>query len=125
MAVDLEKLLVGWLSPEIPDTRVCTELPATLPELTVQVTQLPGGVRPLVSFEDVRVDIDSYGQSREAARQLADNVDRLITEELPGHVVSGVLIQSADGSSAAWTPYDNTNVRRMTATYVVRTKNLA
>lgn len=125
MAVDLEKLLVGWLTPLVPDARVCTELPATLPELTVQVTQLPGGVRPVVSFEDTHVDIDCYGQNRETARQLATTVDRLLTEDLPGQVVSGVLIQSTSGSSAAWTPYDNTNVRRMTATRVIRTQNLA
>lgn len=125
MAVDLEKLLVGWLAPLVPDARVCTELPDTLPDLTVQITQLPGGVRPVVSFEDTRVDIDCYGLTRASAKQLADTVDQLITEELPGHVVSGVLIQSTSGFSAAWTPYDNTDVRRMTATRVIRSQNLA
>ena len=125
MAVDLEKLLVEWLAPQQPDARLCTELPAQLPALTVQITQLPGGTRPLVSFEDVRVDVDSYGQDRAAARDLANQVDHLITVELPGNVVAGVLIQSVSGSSAAWTPYDNTNVRRMTATYVFRTQTLA
>jgi hypothetical protein len=123
MYVDVEKVLIGWLSDRFPAARVCAELPADLPEQTIQVVRLGGG-RPAVPFDDANVDIDCYAGNRMAARDLAEQVSHALMYELPGHVADGAIFLAADCFSApSWAPYDNTTVRRMTAAYRIRTHN--
>lgn len=123
MYVDVEKALIGWLADRFPNARVCAELPADLPELTIQVVRFGGG-RPQIPFDEANVDIDVYGPNRVQARALAEQVSHAVMYSLPRYVADGAIFVAADCFSApSWAPYDNTDVRRMTSTYRIRTHN--
>ena len=123
MYVDVEKVLIGWLAEHFPDSRVCAELPNTLPARTIQVVRFGGG-RPSVPFDEANVDIDSYAATRVEARTLAERVSDALMYELPGHSEDGAIFVAAECFSApSWIPYDNTTVRRFTAAYRIRTHN--
>ena len=123
MYVDVEKGLIDWLAAHFPSARVCAELPAELPAQTIQVVRFGGG-RPSVPFDEANVDIDCYAATREQARVLAEQVCSAVMYVLPGYKANGAIYLSADCFSApSWAPYDNTNVRRMTAAYRLRTHN--
>jgi hypothetical protein len=120
---DIEALLVDWLTPRFTSSRLCTELPATLPESTIQVVRFGGG-RPMVPFDLPSVDVDCYGQTRSAARGVAEQVAHALVFDLPGFVWAGVRVISVECvSGPSWAPYDNTNVRRLSAAYQIRTHN--
>lgn len=121
--LDVEKTLVNWLATRFPSARSCTELPATLPAQVVQVVRFGGG-RPTVPFDEATVDVDCYAVDRVSARNFAEDVSHALTFELPGLAVDGAIVLSAECLTApSWAPYDNTNVRRMTAAYLIRTHN--
>lgn len=123
MYVDVEKALIGWLGEQFSTVRVCAELPADLPERTIQVVRFGGG-RPSVPFDDANVDIDCYAPTRVAARDLAEQVSHAVMYALPRYATDGaIFISAACISAPAWAPHDNTNVRRMTAAYRIRTTN--
>jgi hypothetical protein len=121
---DIEALLIDWLTPRFTGSRVCAELPATLPDSTIQVVRFGGG-RPSVPFDLANVDIDCYGITRAAAHDLAEQVAHGLMFDLPGYwATDGTgVIGVACLSAPNWAPYDNTNVRRMTAAYQIRTHN--
>ena len=123
MYVDVEKALIGWLAVRFPTSRVCAELPADLPPLTIQVQRFSGG-RPTVPFDIANIDVDCYAPDRVQVRELAEQVCHALMYALPRYVADGAIFLSADCFSApSWAPYDNTSVRRMTAAYSIRTHN--
>lgn len=123
MYVDVEKVLIGWLADRFPAARVCAELPADLPEFTIQVVRFGGG-RPSVPFDDANVDIDCFAPTRIQARALAEQVCHALMYSLPGYAADGAKFLSAECFSApSWAPWDNTTVRRMTAAFQIRTHN--
>lgn len=120
---DVEQLLTGWLAGHLSGVRVCTELPATLPAQVVQVVRF-GGTRPTIPFDLANVDVDCYTADRWSSHNLAEQVASLLMYTLPGTPLSGVTFLSAEPISApSWAPYDNTNVRRTTAAYLIRSHN--
>lgn len=121
--VDVEKTLVVWLATRFPSARSCTELPATLPPLVVQIQRFGGG-RPEIPFDEATVDVDCYAPDRATARDFAEQVAHALMYELPGLKADGAIVLSAECLTApSWAPYDNTNVRRITAAYLIRTHN--
>jgi hypothetical protein len=122
---DIEAILIGWLAARYTDCRVCTELPAELPAKTIQVVRIGGAPENVIPFELPRVDVDVYAGDRAIARQLAAGLQWDLTFKLPGYTAGDgtrvVAVRCETGP--AWAPYDNTAVRRMTATYEFRTHN--
>lgn len=121
---DIEAIVVGWMAPRYSDCRVCTELPATLPAQTIQVVGT-GGAPESFPFELPRIDVDVYCPDRCSASRLARQVKRDLMFNLPGYKApDGTLVTRVKCDvSPNWVPYDNTNVRRMTAAYELRTHN--
>lgn len=120
---DVEALLVGWLAARFPTVRACTELPAALPPQTIQVVRFGGGPGA-IPFDLAHVDIDCYAADRAGAHALAASVQAALMYALPGYSTNGSRVLSAECTSGpSWAPYDNTNVRRNTAAYQVRTAN--
>lgn len=121
---DTEALVVGWLIPRYTDSRVCTELPATLPAKTIQITRI-GGAPQTFPYELPRIDVDVYCPDRGSASLLARQVKHDLLFDLPGYLADdGTRVVSVRCDSGPfWVPYDNTTVRRMTAAYELRTHN--
>lgn len=117
--VAAEPLIRSWLAGRFPaPVRVVTELPADLETVPVlQVTRI-GGADSLPVLDVANVDVDTFGPSREAARDLAEEVRAALRFELPGSVIEGALVAEVTTISAPrWVPYGNPNVRRFVASY--------
>lgn len=120
---DVELLLVAWLNEQLSDVRVCAELPATLPAQTVRVNRI-GGPR-LYALDRPTVVVDVFAGDRGAAFGLAQQVEDLLYLKLPGVPVNGAAVSHvATISGPSWAPYDNTGVRRVTATYQMHVKTV-
>lgn len=123
MYADVELDLIGWLVPQFSGSRLCSELPNSLVGDTIQVVQF-GGPTDDIPFAEFNVDIDVYSLTRARSRQLAREVQQAVMYALPGTKIAGSIYLSASTISApSWAPYDNTSVRRTTATYRIRTHN--
>ncbi len=110
---DAELLLLEWLRGQVPDVRLVTDLPRNLEELLPvgQVTRIGGG-RVQQVLDQARLDVDCYGASREAARDLAAQIETVLPSlrgtTTAGGCVGHVLIEVG----ASWRPDWNERVRR-------------
>lgn len=118
-AVDIEVLLIGWLTGQLgPDVWVRDELDNALADElpTVQVQRAAGdddGLR----LDRALVDVDVYAGSRGDAYSLAATVRALLLT-LRGTTAGGGVVTSVTTVSApAARPYENVGLRRVGATY--------
>jgi hypothetical protein len=121
--VDVERLLVSWLS-QIITARLCTDLPSNLATVlpVVQVARV-GGADDVTPIDRPLVDIDCYAAGRVAAYDLAQQVRDALRFELPGLTWSGAYVARVDTlSGPMWRPYDNTTLRRFGASYQLTTQ---
>jgi hypothetical protein len=129
---DVEQVLVSFLSAQFPSARVVTETPAS-PEFEsvlpiIQVVRVGGPRRFAIDRPTVVVDCFAAGPSsgatgRPAAKALAAQVADALCLSLPGARVAGAVVgHVVEVSGPSWTPWDNTNVRRVTATYQISLK---
>lgn len=120
--MNVEPLLVAWLTPRYLSARVSTERPADLNGALpyVQIVGI-GGSSDAYRFSLPRVDVDVFAATRAAARDLAEQIERDLLENLPGDSVNGVgVLQVSSSMSPTWTPDDNTNIRRFTLSIGLR-----
>jgi len=92
--VDGEQLLIAALLEVLDDVEVLAVLPAKIPASAVRVALLPG-----VSDYDtstVRADLESFGATRAAARDLASRVHTAVGQ-MPGRTVAGQQFDAVAG----------------------------
>lgn len=114
---NVEEVLVGWAQDRFPAARFCTEFPADVTNLPICRIVRIGGSR-LHVLEQPTVAVDWLAATRLAAQTVAGEFEHVLYWELPGQSVGGAVIGHTDViSGPSWAPWDNTDVRRMTATY--------
>lgn len=121
--VDVEVLLVAWLSAELDggvtvrvelDNNLTAELP------TVQVERVPGGDDDGFRLDRALVDVNVYAATRAAATALAAQVRGLLLTRLRGASLDTAVIgRVATIAAPGWRPYENATLRRVGATYEV------
>jgi len=92
--VDGEQMLITALLEVLGDVEVLAVLPAKIPPSVVRVALLPG-----VSDYDtstLRFDLESFGATRAAARDLAGRVHTAVGQ-LPGRTVAGQQFDAVAG----------------------------
>lgn len=119
-SVDIEVELVAWLGAEL-SVRVATELPATLADiLPVLLVQRVGGDDDTFRLDRALVDVDAYAATRaEAAALAASARSRLVAALRGATTVNAVFGRVSTVQAPAWRPYENTNLRRIGATYEI------
>jgi hypothetical protein len=118
--VDYEGVLRALLEVQTGIT-TCTETPASLTPPLFHVVVV-GGVDDGVVLAEPTVSVHAFGADRPSARALALRARTALYASrglmFEGAVITGVVTRS----SLAWTPYDDTSLRRVTGTYSVRMK---
>lgn len=117
--IDVEALGVAWLESAFPTDRICTETPSNLAAVLPahRVTRVGGGDRDYV-VDSALLTVDTFGATREAARQRAEQVRSSFIVDLPGLTVGQGCVRATDTIHAPiWVPWDNTDIRRFVATY--------
>lgn len=111
---NVERVLLDWLRPQLPGTRLLTELPANLEEQlpVVQVVRVGGGRDFSYRLDLARVDIDCYAATRPAAAALAGQV-RTLVATLPNVQTGGALVvRVIEETGPSWRPETNPHLRR-------------
>ena len=125
MSADVEQLLVTAAAAQFPDARVCTELPAAITGPTIQFERI-GGPDRVPSLDPAVVDVECFDLTRAAANALANSVRDWIRYQLRGYTdqAQGATVSEvATVQGPGWRPYENTNVRRVGASYAVTVHN--
>lgn len=119
-SVDIEVELVAWLGAEL-SVRVVTELPATLTSiLPVLLVQRVGGDDDTFRLDRALVDVDAYAATRAEAAALAAGARSRLVASLPSVATENAVFGRVNTVQApAWRPYENTNLRRIGATYEI------
>jgi hypothetical protein len=120
--VDIELELIGRATTRFPQAVVRDELDNRLLEElpTIQINQIPAGDDDGVRLARMLVDIDVYAATRADAITLARDVHTWVTGELRGSSTP-VLVIGRTGAITlpAVRPYENTDLRRVGATYEI------
>lgn len=124
--VDAEDVARQWISDTYTPVRTGLETPADLADLDafIHVTRIGGPVVG-VRTERATVDVDCYAPTRQAAKDIARQVQWGLE-----HLAAGARVTLADGSAGvitatgctvgpSWRPYADTNVFRFGATYLI------
>ncbi|MFB7647128.1 hypothetical protein ACFC0S_16750 [Streptomyces sp. NPDC056084] len=120
-SVDVEAVLIAWLTARLPGAVVRAELDNNLAnELpTVQVERAAGdddGFR----LDRALVDVNVYGATRGDAVLLSATVRGLLLTDLRGTATGGAVFgRIATVSAPSWRPYENTSLRRLGAMYEI------
>ena len=114
---DVELLLIGWLQPQFPGARWCTELPADITETTVHVTRISGAARSIFTDRPV-VDIDVYALDHATSVNVALAVEAVIRVARNVVTDTGVIQSAATVNGPRWLPEINPALRRRSATYL-------
>lgn len=116
----VEALLIPWVAARL-DARGVTDLPANLADVMplFQLVRVGGPSddnNP--RFDMPTITIDYFAADRAAAQALAESGDDLIRVTLPGQQINGsTFTRSQTITGPHWTPYDDTNLRRITSSY--------
>ena len=120
--VDIELELITRATARFPQAVVRDELDnQLLKELpTIQITQIPAGDDDGIRLARMLVDIDVYAATRADAFTLSREVHAWVTGELRGSASAGLVIGRAGAVTLpAVRPYENTDLRRVGATYEI------
>jgi hypothetical protein len=125
-----ESVIRNWLASYLgAGFRVVTELPSDLATVVAstpvaQVVRF-GGSDSLPVLDAANVDVDTFGLSRTAARDLGEKVRGGLLFKMPGSIQDGALIAAVSTINAPrWVPYDNTNLRRFVASYRITIRSV-
>ena len=113
---DVELLLIGWLQPQFPGARWCTELPADITETTVHVTRISGAARSIFTDRPV-VDIDVYALDHATSVNVALAVEAVVRVARNVVTDAGVIQSATTVNGPRWLPEINPALRRRSATY--------
>lgn len=111
---DVERVLLGWLRPQLAGVRVLTDLPGDLEQQlpVVQIVRVGGGRDFSYRLDQARVDIDCYAATRSAAAALAGQV-RTLAGTLPNTETGGAVVTRVlEETGPSWRPEANPNLRR-------------
>lgn len=127
MALVVAELVVRtYLAGQFPDARVVTEAPGNLDEVLpcIEVGRF-GGEDSIYTLDVANLDVDVYAANRPAALDLAEQVRTSLRLHAEGQEVDGALIaQVATLSAPKWVPYDNTTLRRISASYRIAIRSI-
>jgi hypothetical protein len=128
---EAESVLVAWLEQAFPDARICTETPGDLDALVlagtdvIAVSRFGGSDDEVPTFDNASMDFDCYSSTHPLARTLGYAVRSGLRNDAPGKTVGGAFIGRVRSiSGPAWTPYENTKVRRFTYSAQIRLHSL-
>lgn len=120
---DIERVVVAWLTAQLPGLPVQVEVGSDLTDSLplVQVQLIPGGANDGVTEQSL-VDISIYAPDRASmwstARRAQAAMLRLSTQTSAGAVVDWVDVSNGLGEVA----YSNPSVRRAVGTYRLTTR---
>lgn len=124
----VERVLHDFLTVALA-CRVCSELPADLPEVLPLVQAVRIGGPSHVDATTLHLptfSLDCYAESRQAAHDLSLAADYAVRRQLPGSTILGANIgRVTTVVGPAWRPWDDTTVRRFGATYQLWLKDRA
>lgn len=116
--VDVEGQVGGWLARclKVP---VASETPHDLASrLPFVRVVLVGGSTPNVSLDAPLLAVDAFAADRPQAIALANRVRTLLSYgSLGADLMGGRIGQVSTVTAPLWAPWDNSSVRRYTATY--------
>lgn len=117
--IDCESLARTWLDDAFPDAKVSTETDTTLGDNLPWIrVERGGGADKQYVIDFPLIDVDVFHSTRILARTLAEQVRDSLILTLPGKVVGPGNVRFAETILAPiWAPWDNTSLRRFTATY--------
>jgi len=121
-----ELVVRTYLAAQFPDARVVTERPGNLNEVLpcIEVGRFGGG-DDVYTLDVANLDVDVYAATRPAALDLAEQVRTSLRLHAEGQEVDGALIaQVATLSAPKWVPYDNTTLRRISASYRIAIRSV-
>lgn len=119
MYADAENLITAWLRTQTGKS-AGNEAPSNLTTDFIRVQRVPGTGTRSLGIDRATLEVDYFGQSRGSATDGAVEIRDLMENELPKQVLDGhAVLQVETQSAPAWLPWNNTNVRRIHATYVV------
>lgn len=123
---DAEGLVRSALATAFPTARVVTETPADLgAELPLFAVNRIGGGDEFGVLDASTVDVAAYAATRLDARLWAEKVRAWLVYRLPGTNLAGAHFGLVSTVMAPrWVPYDNTNVRRVIATYSITIRSV-
>lgn len=127
--VDAEELTRAFLLPLMVAggfaKRIVTELPAGLEKFLplIQVERISGpDVVP--SLDQPVMDVEVFAADRPSAKALADRVRVALRYGMNGFQYGGAVVASVDTvQGPGWRPYNNTQLRRVGATYRITLHN--
>lgn len=124
LMVDVESVIRAWLQQQLPTATVGTETPADLEAHLpfVQPVRIGGGDDG-VTLDAATMSIHTFGVDRASARTLGYQVRAALFDARGVVFQNATVTRVATIGGPAWTPYDNTNIRRTTGTYQVRIKS--
>lgn len=121
-----ELVVRNYLAGQFPAARVVTETPGNLADVVpcIEITRYGGG-DDVYTLDVANLDVDVYHSSRAAALDYAEQVRTSLRLHAEGQQVNGALIaQVATLSAPKWVPYDNTNIRRISASYRIAIRSI-
>ena len=131
--VSAEQVVRTWLAGEFPNPiRVLFETPADMSgSPVIRVHRFGGSDDPMVlDFANLAVECyanaDATRSAYQVAGELAEQVRTSLRHRLPGQTVAGGFVPGHGVSTIQapiWTPYDNTILRRFTASYRIAVRS--
>ena len=121
----VDEVLAAWLPEVVDGVRTWTTddlLPTSLTYLLplVQIVTYSGADHT-VGIDDASVDVDVYAPTRVVALEVAEQIRVVVRTQLVG-VVGGVTVSyTRTVQRPTSRPYDNTSIRRVGASYMIRT----
>lgn len=115
---DVELLLITFITAK-RSVRCGVDTPADLTALPVVVVRrLPAGGDQTLTLDQAIVDVDVYHQDRASSRLLSEQIRSDLRLRLNGYTSGGGTVARVETAAApGWVPYDNTALRKFTATY--------
>lgn len=118
--VDVEAMLCTYITAR-RGCRTVTEIPSDLAaELPLAQVQRIAGADTIITLDQAIVDVDVFAVDRASAHVLAEQIRTDFRTNLTGYRFGGgtvALVETITGPG--WLAYDNTNLRRYTASYRV------
>lgn len=115
LMVDAEAWVATWLETQTAVITV-TETPAALTPPLLHVVRI-GGPDDGLSMEFPTVSIHAFGVDRHTAKALALTARHALYSAIGQTWQGAVCVTVRTLAGPAWTPYDNTTLRRVTGTY--------
>lgn len=109
-----EKVMIAWLKSAFPTVHPCTEtwdgFEKFLP--VVKVSRV-GDALSQISLDGARLDLEVFHSTADGALTLGSQIRAALETHAPGFTAQGAVIASVLVGGPVWTPYDNTNLRRV------------